>query len=119
LAHPESRVLLAFEGGRLAPMLLAAALARCIQLDHLDILLVNPPKAATTLLRDLLLRLEHSGIDYRLASTEGDLGEQVLHHLRRFRGITLVLVDRLAVLEQTIGEEMGQLREKGYSFDSI
>jgi len=114
------RVLLALDGSRLTPMVLTAALARCVRMtDRLDILLVNPPEAPTSMLSGLLLRLEHSGIDYRLASSEGDLGEQVLHYLKRFLGITLVLVDRIALLEETIGTSLAQLRAKGYRFVSI
>jgi hypothetical protein len=114
------RVLLALDGNRLTPLLLTAALARCVRLtDRLDILLVNPPKAPTSLLAGLLLRLEHSGIDYRLASTDGDLGEEVLRYLKRFMGITTVLVDRLTPLEQTIGAAMAELRTQGYRFVSL
>ena len=111
------RALLALDGTRLTPMLLVAALAISVQLtDRLDVLLVNPPKAPTTLLRGLLLRLEHSGIDYRLASTEGDVGEQVLHYLNRFQGVTQVLVDSLPSLEQGMGTRLAELRSKGYRF---
>jgi len=98
-------------------MVLTAALARCVHLtDRLDILVVNSPKAPPSLLCGLLLKLEHSGIDYRLVSGEGDLGDQVLHYLNRFLGITMVLVDSLTPLEQTIGAAMAQLRTKDYRF---
>jgi len=111
------RVLLALDGGHLNPMLLTAALARCVPLtDRLDILLVNPPKPPLSLLAGLLLRLEHSGIDYRLVSGEGDLGEQILLYLNRFTGITLVLVDRLTPLERSIGIAMTRLRAHGHRF---
>jgi len=84
--------------------------------DRLDILLVNPPKAATSLLCGLLLRLEHSGIDYRLVSFEGVLGNEILHYLHRYQGITTVLVDSLAPLDRTIGSALAQLRAQGYCF---
>ena len=117
IPYHKVRVLLALDGRCLTPMVLTAALARCVHLtDRLDILVVNSPKAPPSLLCGLLLRLEHSGIDYRLFSSEGDLGDQVLHYLNRFLGITMVLLDSLAPLEQTIGVAMGQLRTKGYRF---
>lgn len=71
------RVLLALDGRHLTDTLLTSAVPRCVEYDRLDILLVNAPKAPTMLLRILLLRLKHSGIDYRLVSTDGDLGAQV------------------------------------------
>lgn len=120
IPHHRFRVLLALDGRCLTPSLLARALAHCVPLtDRLDILLVNSPKAPTSLLAGLLLRLEHSGIDYRLTSSEGDLGEQVLHYLNRFLGISLVLVDRLNPLELSIGVAMARLRAHGYRFDPL
>jgi hypothetical protein len=114
------RVLLALDGGSLTRMVMAAAVARCTRLtDRLDILLVNSPKEPTSVLWRLLLTLEHSGIDYRLTSTEGDLGEQVLSYLHRFHGITMVLVNRLTPLEESIGGAMAQLRAQGYRFLSF
>jgi hypothetical protein len=113
----KDRVLLALDGGRLAPGVSTAALAACVRLaDRLDILLVNPPKAATSLLCGLLLRLEHSGIDYRLASVEGELADEVLSYLNRYHGIATVLVDTLAPLERMPGAAMAQLRAKGIRF---
>ncbi len=120
LPYSRFQVLLALDGNHLTPLLLSAALTHCVPLtDRLDILLVNPPKAPTSLLSVMLLRLEHSGIDYRLASTEGELGEQILEYLNRFLGITTVLVDRLTPLEQTIGPSLEHLRTKGYRFVPI
>ena len=117
LPYSKFRVLLALDGARLTPLLLTAALAHCVPLtDRLDILLVNPPKAPTSLLRGLLLKLEHSGIDYRLVSSEGDLGEHVLNYLNRFRGITQVLVDCLPSLERAMGSKLAELQSKGYRF---
>jgi hypothetical protein len=117
LPYHKFRVLLALDGGQLSQPLLSAALARCVPLtDRLDILLVNSPKAPTSLLSGLLLRLEHSGIDYRLTSSDGELGEQVLQYLKRFMGITLVLVDNLHLLESTIGSAMSRMRAQGYRF---
>lgn len=120
MPYPRYRLLLALDGGGITPMVLSAALKHCLQYtDRLDILLVNPPAAPTRQLCSLLLRLEEYGIDYRLASTEGDLGEQVLLYLKRFLGISMVLVARLSPLEKTIGEEMQRMCSKGYRFVPI
>ena len=120
LPYSKLQVLLALDGNHLTPPLLSAALAHCAPLtDRLDILLVNAPRAPTSLLSVMLLRLEHSGIDYRLASSEGELGEQILEYLKRFLGITTVLVDKLTPLEQTIGPSLEHLRAKGYRFVPI
>jgi hypothetical protein len=119
--YPKFRVLLALDGTRLTPALLAAAVSRCVHLsDRIDILLVNPPKAPTSLLRVLLLRLEHAGIDYRLASSEGDLGEHVEHYLKRFLGISLVLVDHLTSLQQSaLGPKLAEFCHQGYRFEAL
>jgi hypothetical protein len=93
-AHQKKRVLLVLDGQRLTVELQMAALKLCVQWAHrLDILLVNSPKPATFLLGGLLLRLEHSGIDYRLISAEGELGNEATRHLQRNRGIELIVVD--------------------------
>ena len=114
------RVLLALDGSRLTHMLMTEALAMCVQLtDRLDILLANPPKPPTMLLRGLLLRLEHSGIDYRLASSEGDLGQEVQHYIGRHAGITLVLIENVQRLEAAMGARLAGLRAKGYRFLSL
>lgn len=114
------RVLLALEGDCLATLAVAALVSRCVKLtDRLDILLVNPSKEPTSLLWRLLLCLEQAGIDYRLTSTAGDLGEEVLGYLNRFQGITMVFVNRLPFLEQTIGMAMTRLRSMGYHFVSL
>jgi hypothetical protein len=87
--RPHVRILLALDGGSLDRTLPDAVLRRCVHLcPRLDILLVNPPREATSMLAFLLLRLEHSGIDYRLGSAHGDLGEETLRYLNRYRGIT-------------------------------
>jgi hypothetical protein len=114
-ASRKTHALLALDGSRLSPKILTAAAKRSVDLaERLDILLVNPPKAPTSLLWSLLVYLEHAGVYYRLASTEGDLGNQVLTYLNRFVGINLVLVEGLAPLEQGLGVEMAQLRSRGY-----
>lgn len=100
-AYAKQRALLALDGQRLTQDRQLAALKHCVQSSsRLDILLVNPPKAPTFLLAGLLLRLEHSGIDYRLTSAEGDFGDEIVRYLHRFQGIGLVIVDCLPPLER-------------------
>jgi hypothetical protein len=102
-ANKKYRALLAVDGRQLTPEFQFAALKRCVQFSNrLDILLLNPPKPPTLLLGSLLLRLEHSGIDYRMTSGEGDLGAEVLRYLQRFQRIELVIVDSLSALERCL-----------------
>lgn len=97
----KQRALLVLDGRRLTVALQMAALKCCVQWAHrLDILLVNAPKAATFMLGGLLLRLEHSGIDYRLISAEGDPGNEATRYLQRNLGIELIVVDGPSTLEQ-------------------
>ena len=118
--YGKCRVLLALDGQRLTPAVLAAAVRECAQVtDRLDILLVNPPKAPTYLLGGLLLRLEHSGIDYRLASSEGSLDAEISRYLQRFQGITLVIVDHLPSLERVLGSVLPDLRRTGCHFVTL
>lgn len=103
----KSGVLLALDGRHLTLEIQTAALKQCVQLtDRLDILLVNPTKAPTLMLGSLLLRLEHSGIDYRLASAVGNLGVEIVDYLLRFRGITLVVTDLSPSPDQTTGSPL-------------
>jgi hypothetical protein len=93
--QPGFRVLLALDGQELNRDLLDRALECCVKLtERLDVLLVRPPKAPTFLLGGLLMRLERHGVDYRLTSAEGTLGDEVLGYLRRFHGIRTVVLDR-------------------------
>lgn len=97
------RVLLAVDGRHLTPEFQPGALKRCVQFcNRLDILLLNSPKSPTFLLGGLLLRLEHSGIDYRLTSGEGELGAEVMRYLQRFHSIDLVMVDDMPALERCL-----------------
>jgi hypothetical protein len=101
-------VLLALDGRNLSPELKLAALKRCVQFcNRLDILLLNSPKSPTFLLAGLLLRLEHSGIDYRLTSSEGDFGAEVTRYLQRYQSIDLVMVDTMSALQRCL--EAGRL----------
>jgi hypothetical protein len=82
--------------------LLNAVFRRCVHLcPRLDILLINPPREPTTMLAVLLLRLEHSGVEYRIASAHGDMGEEILRYLSRYRGISHVALADLAQLSET------------------
>jgi len=102
MTRPHTRVLLALDGCALGRELLATVLRRCVHLcPRLDILLINPPREPTTMLAMLLLRLEHSGIDYHVASAHGDMGEEVLRYLSRYRGISaLALADPAQLSEE-------------------
>ena len=102
-SHAKSRVLLALDGQRLTPELQHEALRCCLKwTPRLDILQVNPPKAPTFLLAGLLLRLEQSGVDYRLESSEGDYANAVLRYLQRFTGVGLVIVNALPALDDHV-----------------
>ncbi|MDP2832396.1 MAG: hypothetical protein Q8Q28_03685 [Pseudomonadota bacterium] len=100
--RPHTRVLLALDGRTLERELLATLLRHCAHIcPRLDILLLNPPREPTTMLALLLLRLEHSGIDYHVSSAHGDMGEEILRHLSRFRGINaLALADPAQLSEE-------------------
>ena len=99
----QRRVLLALDGQKLTPELQIVALKCCVHWTRrLDILLVNPPKAPTFLLGGLLLRLEHSGVDYRLESCEGEYSNAVLRYLQRFSGIGLVIANALPALDDHV-----------------
>jgi hypothetical protein len=114
------RGLLALDGRHLAPEVLTTAQERCIEVaDRLDILLVNPPAAPTSLLQELLINLEQRGIDYRLTSVSGDFGEQIRQYLRRFLGITMVIVDALPLPSQTWNAAMTELCRRGYHFITL
>ena len=88
-----ARVLLALDGRSLDRELLTRLPRCCMKLSpRLDILLVNPPREATSCLAMLLLRLEHGGVDYHIASALGAVGEEILHYLTRHRGISAVVL---------------------------
>jgi hypothetical protein len=110
--RPHTRVLLALDGCALGRELLATVLRRCVHLcPRLDILLINPPREPTSVLAVLLLQLEHSGVDYRVASVRGDMGEEILRYLSRYRGITAVAI---AHPEQLNVEAKALIERKGH-----
>lgn len=118
--HPKPRVLLALDGNSITQMLLETALRCCVQLtDRLDILLVNPPATPIARLNGLLIRLEHSGIDYRLASTDGVMADEVNSYLRRFLGITIVVIDNLSSLTVNQSQPLRQLQDGGHQIISL
>ena len=115
--HPGFRVLLALNGHDLNREILDKAFNCCRNLtDRLDVLVVRPPLAPTFLLGGLLIRLEQSGIDYRLASSEGELGEEVLHYLHRFNGIRTIVLERHEALPE---RARYVLRGEGYQLISL
>lgn len=88
-----ARVLLALDGSALDREMLARLPRCCVKLSpRLDILLVNPPREPTSCLAMLLLRLEHGGVDYHVASSFGELGEEVLRYLGRHRAMSAILL---------------------------
>lgn len=118
--HARLRVLLALDGQDVPREVQHAALKCCVHWTRrLDILLVNPVKAPTFLLGGLLLRLEHSGIDYRLDSCEGGFGNEVVRYLQRFPGIGLVIVNAMPAVEAFIGSHPPGLPDKNLNFTSL
>ncbi|MDO9226453.1 MAG: hypothetical protein Q8M09_19840 [Pseudomonadota bacterium] len=116
-SHRHQRVLLALDGNMLDRELLAGMLRRCVHLcPRLDILLVNPPREPTTMLAMLLLRLEHSGIDYRVSSGHGDMGEEILRYLGRYRGISALAMTDIAQLNE---EAKGLITLKGHQIINL
>ena len=114
------RVLLALDGNALSRDLLGRALRRCLHLDsRLDILLINPPSAPTSLLAVLLLQLEHSGVDYRIVSARGHFAEQVLRYIRRYRGIAAVVVASLEQVADMPEPGLQQLENEGHHFIAL
>ena len=116
----KSRSLLALDGAHLTPEVLSAAESRCLQVaDRVDILLVNPLKEPTALLHGLLEHLEWAGVDYRLTSASGNLGDQVASYLRRFLGITVIMVATLPALGTDWDMRVADLRFQGYHFSTF
>jgi len=118
--HKKCRVLLAVDGRHLSAEFQLDALKCCVQFcNRLDILLLNSPKSPTFLLAGLLLRLEHSGIDYRLTSSEGDLGAEVIRYLQRFQSIGLVIVDGPPALELCLQVQRQAAHRKACRYISL
>lgn len=117
---PKCRSLLALDGETLTPDILKSAIEKCRQVScRVDILLVNPKRPPTTVLHELLIDLEQADIDYRLSSTEGSLSDLVAQHLRRFVGVSLVMVSALPSLGSDWRIKIADLRHQGYQFVSL
>ncbi len=114
------RSLIALDGSKLNPTLLNAALEQCAKLaSRVDILLINSSKAPTYVLHKLLIGLERQGIDYRLTSGNGTLGDELTSHLRRFLGISLIMVTTLPALGVDWRAKASNLREQGYRLTTL
>ena len=89
------RVLLALECRALGRDLQNMALRHCVHLNsQLDILLVNPPDSSSRMPAMLMLQLEHSGIDYRVARVTGQLSGEIDRYLQRTRhGVTVIVTE--------------------------
>jgi phosphoribosylaminoimidazole-succinocarboxamide synthase len=62
--------------------------------SQLDILLVDSPRGDSRIPALLMLQLEHSGIDYRVARVSGPLSKEIERYLQRFRhGVTVIVAD--------------------------
>lgn len=120
-AHPSKcRSLIALEGSKLSPTLLNAALEQCARVaSRVDILLINSTKAPSYALHKLLIGLERQGIDYRLTSGSGALGEELTHYIRRFLGISLIMVTTLPALGVDWKTKVSNLREQGYRIATL
>ncbi len=113
-------MLLALDGRCVERLALPLAVQVCNGSSHrLDILIANPPKAATTLLGSFLMELERHGIDYRLTSTESDLGEELIHYVHRFQYVSVILLDCLAHWDGEYSPTLDSLRSEGYRVISL
>lgn len=112
--------LLALDGNALTPKLLSAAEAKCMNgSGRVDILLANAPRAPEALLHKLLITLESMDVEYRLTSTEGDLGELIPHYLRRHKSITQIMVATMPTLGDGWKVKVANLRYQGYRFCTL
>lgn len=113
-------LLLALDGRCVERLALPLAIQLCRgTAKRLDILVANPPKAATTLLGAFLMELERHGIDYRLTSTESDLGMELIHYVHRFQYVSVILLDCLAHWDGESSPTLDSLRSEGYRVISL
>lgn len=111
------RFLLALEGNEVTREVLAAALNRCVHVvSRLDIVVANPPQEPTFLLGLLLIKLEHSGVDYRLLNSYGTLADEVQRYLKRYPRLVTVMVKELDPLRHQLGPKFEVLQEGGVAF---
>lgn len=120
-AKPDGQgMLLALDGRCVEHLALPLAVKLCRNSPHrLDILITNPPKAATSLLGGFLMELERHGIDYRLTSTERELHEELVHYVHRFRHISVILLDCLEHWDDRHHATLDSLRFEGYRVISL
>lgn len=120
-AKPDGQgMLLALDGRCVERLALPVAIQVCRGSNRrLDILITNPPKAATTLLGTFLMDLERHAIDYRLTSTESDLGEELVHYVRRFQYVSVILLDCLEHWDGEYAPTLDSLRSEGYRVISL
>lgn len=113
-------MLLALDGRCVERMALPIAVQLCQGRPHrLDILITNPPKAATFVLGNFLMELERQGIDYRLTSAERELHEELVHYVHRFRHVSLILLDCLEHWDDRHRATLDSLRSEGYRVISL
>lgn len=114
------RCLLAFDGENLTPDQLNAAQKKCLQkADRVDILLVNPHRAATSMLRELLMKLEETGFDCLLTISKGTLADQINRYIKRFLGIRWIILHTLPALGANWRVDAANLRHQGYHILSL
>lgn len=113
-------MLLALDGRCVERLALPVAVELCRGTsERLDILITNPPKAATFLLGGFLMELERHGIDYRLTSSERELHEELVHYVHRFRHVALILLDCLEHWDDQHHATLDSLRSEGYRVISL
>ena len=114
-APGKCRGLLALDGESLSPEHLEAAQTKCLlAVDRVDILLVNPYREPTAMLRELLCDLEQVGIDYRVTISTGTVSDQIKHYIRRFLGIRLIMLTIMPTLGKNWRIDAADLRHQGY-----
>lgn len=117
MLSPNRRVLLALEGRGVSRDVLNTAFAQCVRLtSRLDILVSSPPREPASLLGLLLVKLEHSGVDYRLLHAHGSLAEEVSRYLKRYTNRSTVIVIELDALADSLGAKFVQFCTEGHSF---
>ncbi len=113
-------MLLALDGRCLERLALPFAVQLSRGSAHrLEILIANPPKAATSLLGGFLMELERQGVDYRLTSTEKPLYDELVHYVHRFRHVSVILLDCLEHWDEAHNATLDSLRAEGYRVISL
>ena len=108
-------ILLALDGLCLTKPVLPDVIQLCRRNgNRLDILLLNAPKPVTLMLGKLLRQLENDGIDYRLSSGEGALADELPLYLRRFKYISMVLLNCLDKWDTRLHATLDALNMDGY-----